>query len=210
MNHSATLRQRLRETAAETMLDSAERAMLKKGYERATMVEIADAAGCATGTFYLYFKNKEELLQAIVNRHTKAIFDVARAAMDSEDDPMEKLRKSALAHLRYIHDHQAFFKMLFTAIPMGHRSLHQRLSTTSRQLHDDFTRLELEVIRRGQKQGSIRSDVPAELLQEFMMSAGFGMVEHFIFSPDPPSAQQQSRVLWGLVSAAIGAKNGQD
>ena len=156
---TATLRQRLRQTAAEAMLDSAERAMLHKSYERATMAEIAEAAGCATGTFYLYFKNKEELLQAIVARHTKAIFDVSRAAMDEVDDPMEKLRRSAAAHLRYIHDHRGFFRMLFTAIPMGHRSLHQRLSGASRQLHDDYTRFELEIIRRGQKQGKVRFDV---------------------------------------------------
>jgi len=206
---SSTLRQRLRQTTAEAMLDSAERAMLRKGYERATMAEIAEAAGCATGTFYLYFKNKEELLQAIVARHTKAIFGAVRTAMDEVDDPVQKLRKSAAAHLRYIHDNQPFFRMLFTAIPMGHRSLHQRLSNASIRLHDDFTRLELEIIRRGQKQGKIRGDISAEILQEFMMSAGFGMVEHFVFSPDPPSLHQQFRVLWGLIAAAIGAENGE-
>ncbi len=204
-DRTATLRQKLRQTAAEAMLDSAEREMVRKSYDRATMQEIAAAAGCATGTFYLYFKNKEELLQAIIARHAQALFTTARDAMDQASDPLEKLRLSTVAHIHYIHKHQDFFKMFMKAVPMRHRSLHQRLSGDTRQEHDSYNRMELEIIRKAQKEGKVRANVSAELLQEFMMSAGFGIVEHFLFSPDPPSVQQQIRALWGLIAEGIGA-----
>jgi AcrR family transcriptional regulator len=204
---TATLREKLRQTAAQTLLDSAEREMVKKGYDRATMQEIAAAAGCATGTFYLYFKNKEELFQAIIARHAQALFAAARAAMDQTDDPVEKLRLSTNAHVLYIHEHQDFFKLFMKAVPMRHRSLHQRLSGDTRQEHDSYNRIELEIIRKGQKQGKLRSDVPAELIQEFMLSAGFGIVEHFLFSSDPPPVRQQVRALWELIAGGMGVNN---
>ncbi|PED40210.1 TetR family transcriptional regulator [Bacillus cereus] len=39
--------------------------MLEKGFERTTISEIAKKAGVANGTFYLYFKNKNDLIPAI-------------------------------------------------------------------------------------------------------------------------------------------------
>jgi AcrR family transcriptional regulator len=207
---SATLRQRLRETAAEAMLDSAERAMLKKGYERATMQDIASAAGCATGTFYLYFKNKEELLQAIVARHATAMFGGARAAMDAADAPLQKLHAATVAMVRYFNQNKQFFRLFFMAMPLRHRAMHQKLGTATRQHHDDYTRLELDLIRRAQKQGEIRADLPADLLQDFMMSCGMSIIERFVFDEEPPSIQQQVRILWGLIVGGIGAADERD
>lgn len=204
---TATLREKLRQTAAEAMLDSAEREMIKSGYDRATMQEIATAAGCATGTFYLYFKNKEELLQGIITRHAQAMFRAARQGMDQAEDPVEKLHLSTAAHVRYIHEHQDFFRMFVQAVPMRHRALHQRLSGDTLQEHDDYVSLELELIRKAQRQGTLRANISAELLQEFMMSAGFGIVEHFVLSTDPPSVQQQIRTLWALIAGGIGANH---
>jgi len=38
----------------------------RKGYVRATMDEIANAAGITKGTIYLYFSSKKDLLLAVV------------------------------------------------------------------------------------------------------------------------------------------------
>ena len=207
---SNSLRERLRQTAAEAMLDSAESEMIRKGYEHATMQEIAAAAGCATGTFYLYFKNKEELFQAIVARHARALFATARAAMDAVPDPIQKLRATTVAHLRYIQQHLPFFRLFFSAIPTRKRSLEHRLSGEARSQRDEYNRIELEVLKQAQKQGKIRTDLSAELLQEFMDAVGFAMVERFAFADDPPSLQQQTRIIWGLMAGGIGVKEDED
>jgi TetR/AcrR family fatty acid metabolism transcriptional regulator len=43
----------------------------KIGFAKATMRKIAETADIAVGTIYIYFKNKDEILQELVNRHNE-------------------------------------------------------------------------------------------------------------------------------------------
>jgi len=208
-----TLRHRLRDTATEAMLDSAERVMIRKGYERATMQEIAGAAGCATGTFYLYFKSKEVLFEAIAARRAKVMFDEIREAMDSTQDPVERLRRTYAQVMRHARQQRAVFRMVFTAKPMRQRLMHQWMRGMTRREHDECQRRELEAVREGQKAGRIRSDLPAERLQEFLDAVSFSVVERLVFSGKRESVEEQIRVLWGLMSGGLGvgrSGDGQD
>jgi AcrR family transcriptional regulator len=49
----------------EDLLDAAARVFTEKGIGHATVADIAEAAGVAKGTFYLYFDTKEHLLGAL-------------------------------------------------------------------------------------------------------------------------------------------------
>src|SRR6266516_5171695 len=51
------------------ILDAAMRIFSVKGVSKATVADIAEAAGVAKGTVYLYFGSKEHLLAALRDRH---------------------------------------------------------------------------------------------------------------------------------------------
>ena len=199
------LRDQLRATAAEAMLRAAERAMIERGYEKATMQEIAAEAGCATGTFYLYFKNKVELFEAIVARHAEAMFGAARAGMDRADDPLDKIRLATEAFLHYVMDHRPFFRLFYSAMPARQRALHQKVGNVARREHDAYNRLELEVLKKAQKLGRVRRDLPAEMLQEFMTAVCLSLSEQFVFDPEKQDVDEQVRMLWGLITGGLGA-----
>jgi AcrR family transcriptional regulator len=61
---------------------------LTQGFDAASMGEIARAAGVSKGTLYVYFKNKEQLFEAIVQEQcasqTAHIFDLDHADHDVE------------------------------------------------------------------------------------------------------------------------------
>ena len=63
------LRANLRRTQ---ILEASIRVFAEKGYHRATTKDIARAAGVAEGTIYLYFKNKSELLIALMEHLDRA------------------------------------------------------------------------------------------------------------------------------------------
>ena len=48
------------------ILDGASKVFMEFGFDGASMGEIARAAGVSKGTLYVYFDNKEQLFQAIV------------------------------------------------------------------------------------------------------------------------------------------------
>jgi AcrR family transcriptional regulator len=58
----------------EAILDAAERLLLRSPERMANVAEVADEAGLAKGTVYLYFPSKEELLLALHERHVADFF----------------------------------------------------------------------------------------------------------------------------------------
>lgn len=58
-----------REEMQTGILDAAQRVYLDKGYHSATIADVAEAAGVAKGTIYLYYKNKESLAESMMHNH---------------------------------------------------------------------------------------------------------------------------------------------
>src|SRR5437899_3693694 len=70
-----------------------------RGFFSAQVADIARAAGVAAGTVYLYFKSKDDLLVSIFDRSMREGLTLGRAAVADLDDPRERLRRLARAHL---------------------------------------------------------------------------------------------------------------
>jgi AcrR family transcriptional regulator len=52
----------------QQLLEAAAAVILRQGYNKTTMGDIAEAAGASRGTVYLYFKGKDELFEALLYR----------------------------------------------------------------------------------------------------------------------------------------------
>jgi AcrR family transcriptional regulator len=64
----------------------AARAMFKhSGYEKARVAEIAQRAGVAKGTVYLYFESKQAMLDALCDRYQEMIADALLPALQNPD-----------------------------------------------------------------------------------------------------------------------------
>jgi len=70
------------------IVDGARRVFLTRGFDAASMADIAKAAGVSKGTLYVYFKDKDELFSAIVHgecaMQAEGAFDFDHADHDVE------------------------------------------------------------------------------------------------------------------------------
>lgn len=66
----------------EAILDAAGRLLLRAPARIASMADVADEAGLAKGTVYLYFSGKEDLLLALHERNVIAFLDALRGVLD--------------------------------------------------------------------------------------------------------------------------------
>jgi AcrR family transcriptional regulator len=70
------------------ILDGARAVFLSRGFDAASMGEIAKAAGVSKGTLYVYFENKEELFEAMVHEQcevqAEGLFN-----LDPNDDDLQ-------------------------------------------------------------------------------------------------------------------------
>jgi AcrR family transcriptional regulator len=57
------------------ILDAAEALLAKDSENFASVAQVAEAAGLAKGTVYLYFETKEEIIMAVHERHSMSLFD---------------------------------------------------------------------------------------------------------------------------------------
>ena len=68
----------------EELIDIAEELFLQNGYEETPVSDIVKKAQVAQGTFYYYFKSKDEVLDAIADRYLKE-FSATLLEVDSQD-----------------------------------------------------------------------------------------------------------------------------
>jgi AcrR family transcriptional regulator len=81
----------------EAILDAAARLLVRSPDRIANMADVADEAGVAKGTVYLYFPSKEELLLAVHERNIDGFF-VALIARLEGDAPVRIQDVLALTH----------------------------------------------------------------------------------------------------------------
>ena len=76
------------------ILDTAEEMFYAKGYHETQISDIVKKIGVAQGTFYYYFKSKEEILEALINRQVKQIsFELEKLTADTSLDPLRKMER---------------------------------------------------------------------------------------------------------------------
>lgn len=86
--------------------------VVAEGLEGLSMRKVAQRCGCTATAIYLYFRDKEALLEALV---LEDFLDLARdlEALRSVPDPLERLRRLALAFAAYALAKPAHYRFLF-------------------------------------------------------------------------------------------------
>src|SRR5215211_4771160 len=89
------------EEKAAAIVDAAARVFAEKSYERATMADVARAAGFAKAGAYHYFDSKEALLYALLDRSLDVLLDAVTRADPGPDAPSaERLACMIEAYVR--------------------------------------------------------------------------------------------------------------
>jgi AcrR family transcriptional regulator len=83
------------------ILDGATRALAKRGLRKFSMSDVCVEAGISRGTVYRYFKNKDEVLEAIRRHVLASVTTVVQDAVSVEPAPEDRLRVILQAMLDY-------------------------------------------------------------------------------------------------------------
>ncbi|RWG28203.1 MAG: TetR/AcrR family transcriptional regulator, partial [Mesorhizobium sp.] len=75
------------------IIEGARRVFIHKGFEAASMNDITREAGVSKGTIYVYFANKEELFEALIEEERGTIFKNMYEVLDHFDDLRKTLVK---------------------------------------------------------------------------------------------------------------------
>jgi AcrR family transcriptional regulator len=81
------------------LVAAARKVLERDGYLDAKLTDITKAAGCATGSFYTYFANKEEIFAAVLDQAQQDMMHPGMGRVSDTDDPYAVLSASNRAYL---------------------------------------------------------------------------------------------------------------
>lgn len=141
------------------LIDAAAKIFQDKGYEAASIQDVADALGILKGSVYYYIDSKEDLLFAVIQEvHESALANMERIRQ-LDADPLALIRLFVESHVKHVSDNLVKATVFFHDF----RSLdpkRREYIVRERDSYDAFLR---ELIARGQAEGLIRKDIDPKL-----------------------------------------------
>src|SRR5216110_1264927 len=88
----------------QQIVDAAIRVFARNGYYNSRVSDIAREAGIASGTIYLYFRTKDEILVTLFREKMAQWVSGLRKDIAAERDPLAKIRKIVALHFKVLED----------------------------------------------------------------------------------------------------------
>ncbi|MGE7632826.1 TetR/AcrR family transcriptional regulator [Bacillus paramycoides] len=185
------------------ILETAEKLFVTKGYTKTTVNDILKEIGIAKGTFYHYFKSKEEVMDEIIMRIIKADVAKAKAIVSNPNIPvldklfrilMEQSPKSGGIKEKMIEQfHQP------NNAEMHQKSLVQSIIYLSPVL--------TEVLKQGIEEGIFSTPYPQETI-ELLISSAQVIFDDGLFQWKPEEMMRRAIAYIKMMEASVGAKEG--
>ena len=162
----------------KSILDAAVRVFARKGFYQARVSEIAREAGVADGTIYLYFQNKDDILISLFEEGMKMVIDNVKTEIDQVDDPLEKIRRFARAHLSLIENHKDMAEIIQVELRQSTKFMKEYRNEKFYEYIDIIG----SIVMEGQAQGVIRPEVEPGVVKRALFGALDEMSRFWVLS----------------------------
>ena len=171
----------------------------ERGLRATTVRDIADGAGILSGSLYHHFSSKEEMVDELLRSFLDWLFARYREIMDTEANPLERLKGLFMASFEAIEDRHAQVVI--------YQDEAQRLRSQPRFSYiEDMNRRQrtmwVEVIKQGMAEGYFQADLNVDLVYRFIRDTTWVSVRWY--QPGGPlTAEQVGRQYLAIVLGGI-------
>lgn len=107
------------------LLDAAEEVFAELSYHDASIVRIVERAGVAQGTFYIYFRSKQQIFEELVSDLNVRLREAMSTAAASGVDRYDAERRGFAAFFRFTADHPALYRVIREAEFVAPEAMHR-------------------------------------------------------------------------------------
>lgn len=185
------------------LLDAAEHLFTTKGYQNTSIADIVRQVQVAKGTFYYYFKSKEEILDEVLLRLIQE--DVRRMRPVLEDaslPPVRKLTMLLLAQNPQEGDRKD--RMTEEFHQPGNAEMHQRGTQLAIQ---HLAPILAGAVREGIDQGVFSTDTPLEDM-EMLLATSTVLFDEGLVRIEPEDLPRRIVAFFGYMERVLGAQPG--
>lgn len=175
----------------QLLMEAALRVLDHKNIIDATVEDVVQEAGVARGTFYIYFKDKYDILMALSERLNEQLFETSHLNLDRHTPPFERIRISLRSVLAAWEQHAGLYRSLTQMALMRADFLEQ-----NRRLRAVFIEQIRRDIERSIERGHARPIDPAvtakalSAMMDWLCLLWFGLGEE----PYPRASEELDQV----------------
>ncbi len=158
----------MRESAkARQIIDAAIRVFARDGYFNSRVSDIAREAGIASGTIYLYFRTKDEILVTLFREKMAEWVALARRELRGEPDPVAKIRRLVALHFSVLERDPELAEVVQVELRQGQKFFRGAAADEVAAYFD----LIASVLEEGIAAGQFRADLPVKVATKMLFGA---------------------------------------
>jgi AcrR family transcriptional regulator len=184
------------------LMNAAEELFGEKGVDQTSVNDIILRAGVAKGTFYWYFKSKDELLDSLVDRRIESYASRIEPVIgDNRLNAVEKLRQIVSVHNAVLDDQKSihdFFHRTENALT-HQKHLIREMQVTSPMLS--------KVVSQGIAEGLFDTGYPREIAEFMLLSLTF-LAHPSVFQGDGEDRLLRFKALQEILERALRVGSG--
>lgn len=190
-----------REDRFQQILLAAADAYARHGYHQTSVKTIAERAGVAIGTYYLYFSSKEASCLAIIDRLYELVMAAVVEARAGHQGTLAKLTASVRAVLHTFGSHEDLAKVVLIQAPGAHPDFDRRL----REIHAELTALVARDVREA-IEASLLPSQDERLAARCLVGSLYEILLGWLRDRDPSDLAQAAPTLLTFIFRGLGAE----
>lgn len=185
----STRRERERERHREEILASALKVFCNRGYDNATMADIAEQAEFAVGTLYRFFDGKQTLHDALVVDAIRQTADLAVKAIERGGTPVEQIERYIDLTSGLYFTHRDVLRIYFSQTAGNYFAEQPSLAGEALDLHHRTRRKLATVFRDGIVRG-LFAQIEPEMLVVGLHGVSDSIFSEVLYRPSEFTAEK--------------------
>ena len=182
------------------ILDAAVDVIAENGFFQSPVSKIAERAGVADGTVYLYFKNKDDVLRAAIDRMMERFYAGVEEEFKRVTDPRGQLAAIGRLHLESVTVNRSMAIVMQTEVRQSARFIgefsHKHLVR--------YLQMVREVVRRGHEEGVFRKELSAGVVAQCWFGAIDELLTTAVFTGRQYDAKTTTKQVLDVLLHGIG------
>ena len=193
----------LEPTRVREIGEAALRVFARAGVEGATMQAIADEAGLAKGTLYLYFDSRLDLVDRLAQEAFAELKSATAEALAADGPALSRLEAALRSHAEFLESRRDLLR-LFVAVahpgPGPERSA--RISRSCNPLYGSYLELLAGFLADAQARGELAPFPPGRMAL-FVAEGLSGLMLRRLGEAAPPPVEEDVRLVVGVLAGGL-------
>ena len=179
------------------------RVIARKGMAAATMQEIADEAGVAKGTIYLYFRDREDVVEKAFENAMGDLHKRVDEALEAPGTFEQKLRAVLSAQISFFQTNREFFRLYISLrYPEGNAQQQRRQKRHCQPQYKSRVERIAVMLQEAMDRGEIRRTDPMRLAL-FIIEGSSAVIIERVLDEAPPPEEADIELLAGTILGGI-------